>query len=114
MTDYTRQYRRTLSKRLPRPNCIRKSLLKQFDSWLANFLADTPSPTADQLYEAFGAPTDVAKLMFEKLSDSQKARCKQTQRNVQILCSILVLLFIAFVIYVYCFQDKAIISVLIP
>lgn len=111
MNNESARYRRALKKHLHCGGETRRQLLKQFDKSLDAFQEDQPTPTRAQLESAFGPPEAMAAVLMERVSEAEQARYLRNKKIIRILAGIVLALFVAFVIYVFCVKEFTIITV---
>lgn len=74
------------------------------------FLEDHPSPTTDDLRDAFGPPEEMAQVLMEGLSKEDRQKYLQRQNCKRILAVILVVLFFAYMTFVLFWKQKPLTS----
>lgn len=82
----------------------------RFQSMLKGFLEDYPSPTTQELYNAFGSPEELAKSFSADVPPEETARYWKKQKVRRIIAGILVGLLLIATVYVFFEKQSPLIS----
>ncbi len=102
MTECIKKYERSVKKALHCSSATKAKLLDGFRATLNAFSEENPSPDAQALYEAFGPPEEMAKLLMESTTEADRAQYRRNKLFLRIGVVILIATIILFTIYV-CF-----------
>lgn len=107
MTDLS-EYKNKLKKKLRCCRATKKILLEQFSASLSVYLEEHPTPTAEALHTAFGPPEEMALVLMEAVSETEKSKYRSRMILKHIIAGVLVALFLAFTAYVYMIKQQPI------
>lgn len=110
MVNSAAQYRRALKKKLRCNNTVKERLLGGFDQTLATYLEENNSPTTDDLITAFGPPEQIAAILMAEVSPQEQTQFKITSLLSRILAGFLVVVLLAFTIYIWFYKDTGLTS----
>ena len=102
MTACIKKYERAVKKALHCGRAAKARLLARFHGSLQTFLEENPSPNAQALYDAFGPPEEMAKLLMEDTTEAERAQYRRNKLLLRIGAVILIAAILLFSIYV-CF-----------
>lgn len=105
MTECIKKYERSVKKALHCSSATKAKLLDGFRATLNAFSEENPSPDAQALYEAFGPPEEMAKLLMESTTEADRAQYRRNKLFLRISAAILLVIIILFAIYV-CFMKS--------
>lgn len=91
------QYRKELLTAAPKNRKAKRMLCKEFDLSLQPLLEDIPSPTYQDLMDAFGSPSHMAQTLLDSIHIPPPLSCKQKLGiALGIVCTILCIIFLIF------------------
>ena len=91
------QYRKELLTAAPKNRKAKRMLCKEFDLSLQPLLEDIPSPTYQDLVDAFGSPSHMAQTLLDSIHVPPPLSCKQKLGiALGIVCTILCIIFLIF------------------
>lgn len=91
------QYRKELLTAAPKNRKAKRMLCKEFDLSLQPLLEDIPSPTYQDLMDAFGSPSHMAQTLLDSIHVPPPLSCKQKLGiALGIVCTILCIIFLIF------------------
>lgn len=89
------QYRKELLTAAPKNRKAKRMLCKEFDLSLQPLLEDIPSPTYQDLVDAFGSPSHMAQTLLDSIHVPPPLSCKQKLGiALGIVCTILCIIFV--------------------
>lgn len=89
MTSVTR-YKKELQKKLLCSRKDKEILLEQYEGMLNGFLEETPSPSREQLEDAFGPPENMAETLLASVTAEDLVRYQKGHRVMRVLAKVLV------------------------
>ncbi len=104
------RYKMELVRALPCGFLWRKKLLGQFGDSLSGFCAEHPQPSYEQLTAAFGPPEEMAAVLMETVPDRELTKHAVRRKLHRIFGCIVLVLFIAFSVYVFYFKEVTVIT----
>ena len=105
------QYRRALKKELRCNSNASKRFMDGFNRALSAYLEEHPSPTADDLIDAFGTPREMADVLMADLTVRELALYQKTLLFRKILLSALIVLLFALTAYIWFFKTTGLTTI---
>lgn len=105
MNNEIARYERMLSKKLPCTGADKAKLLISFRSSLSSFSEEYPSPTMAELRTAFGPPEEMARLLAEGITDTEKAKYRKSKLFYRALLGVVLAVICALTVYIYIFKE---------
>lgn len=102
------QYRKDLKRFLLCSSKVKERLLNQYEYTLLFFLADNPSPTMDELNQAFGTPVVMAQTLMAEVTPEEYKKYRVIMVIKRIFIGILLGIFLIFTAYVYFVKETPI------
>ncbi len=110
MNHETAHYEKALNDQLRCTGNVKRRLLRHFRDSLEAFLEDHPSPTADDLRNAFGPPEVMANILMESVSQGDRMKYWRYQKMKRAVIVILTVLFMIYVGFILFWKQKPITS----
>ncbi len=111
MNNSVAQYERAVKKKLACGGSERRKLLERLRLMLDSYLEENPSPTAEELQNAFGPPASMAEVLSEGISPEEKARYHRSKKLLRVIAAALVAILLFATIYVFFIKQRPITSV---
>lgn len=100
MTNYVNQYKKALKKNLRCSSNVKERLIDKFNRSLSTLLDDKPTPSMNEICDAFGSPKDMALVLMEEVTPEEIALYRRRKIITRIILGAITVLFLAFVINV--------------
>lgn len=101
MNSSVARYRRAVKKHLACGTAARKRLMDKLHTMLGAFLDENPTPTEDELHNAFGPPETVAAMLSEEITPEEKARYRRGKILLRSAAAVLLILIVMASAYIF-------------
>ena len=106
MNNSVAQYERAVKKKLACGGSERMNLLERLRLMLDSYLEENPSPTAEELYAAFGPPEAMAGVLSDGISPEEKARYHRSKKLLRVIAVAVAAVLLLVAIYVFFIKQK--------
>lgn len=101
MNTCVKQYRKAVKGGLCCSRNTKDNLLSKFDTSLSTLLEDSPSPTKDELHQAFGPPKEMVAILMEEVPPEEIKKQRTKKTITRIILGVIIAAILAYVTAVF-------------